>query len=275
MVERLVINLAFHAHRKWFCVLFPNLPLSAFRETYLGKKAKQMIWLQCWRRATSVSKSHGPLTGINLPVPEMLGRRASGPPLRNGLCFQLSFLLRGIHHGSSHPTGPQHLETPAPIVPGNSPLLPLPVGHWHTYSPFLFGEVKHYSSYILLFSKFIFFLLKDSDLSHELKHQWWNWKHIPLICLPTLKWSRITNTGERNRPSLVPPWSLQVTRPRLSWSTEVDRRAIPRLSSCCGQSQVPNPKGTESVAEWDQQQALWGKPGAVWGKARGVRFRQN
>lgn len=177
MVERLVINLAFHAHRKWFCVLFPNLPLSAFRETYLGKKAKQMIWLQCWRRATSVSKSHGPLTGINLPVPEMLGCRASGPPLRNGLCFQLSFLLRGIHHGSSHPTGPQHLETPAPIVPGNSPLLPLPLSHWHTYSPFQFGEVKHYSSYILLFSKFIFFLLKDSDLSHELKHQWWNWKH--------------------------------------------------------------------------------------------------
>ena len=87
----------------------------------------------------------------------MLGRRASGPPLRNGLCFQLPFLLRGIHRGSSHPTGPQHLGTPAPIVPGNSPLLRLPLGHQHTYSPFQFGEVKHYSSYILLYSKFIFF----------------------------------------------------------------------------------------------------------------------
>lgn len=199
----------------------------------------------------------------------MLGRRASGPPLCNGLCFQLSFLLRGIHHGSSHPTGPQHLETPAPIVPGNSPHFLFP---WVIDTPTVLSNLGRSSIILPIFCCFpsLFFfpfeglwplpwveasMVKletysthlSSNLKVEPYHQHWREKQA-LTC-PT-----VVSPGDKTKAFLI---------------TEVDRRAIPRLSSCCGQSQVPNPKGTESVAEWDQQQALWGKPGAVWEKARG------
>lgn len=108
-----------------FVFYFQIFPCQHWEKHIYGKKkkkAKQMIWLRCWTRATSVSKNHEPFTGINLRVPEMTRHWAPGPPPHNGPCFQLPFPHRDTHNGSSHPTGPRHLGTPVPLFPwGLSP----------------------------------------------------------------------------------------------------------------------------------------------------------
>ena len=187
-----------------------------------------MIWLRCWTRATSVSKNHEPFTGINLRVPEMTRHWAPGPPPHNGPCFQLPFPHRDTRGSSSHPTGPHHLGTPAPLFPWG--LSPASFPHRSsTYSQSfpVWGGQALISPYFTAFQVYFFPLLKVSDHFQESKHQWWNWEHFPLIRLSALNWSHITSTGEGSGASAVLPCSPWETSPSLSWSMEVTEKQSP------------------------------------------------
>lgn len=123
-------------------VLFPNLPRSTFRETYLWRK--QNRWSGCTAEGgphlSPSTRSH--LPGINLPVPETLEHQAFGLPPPH-ICVS-SFLSHRETPTpvSATPLTLKHPGTPALLYPGDSAPCIFPSGHWHSYSPFQFGEVS-------------------------------------------------------------------------------------------------------------------------------------
>lgn len=103
-----------------FCFISRSLPLDIQGDIFM-KKAKQMIWLHCWRRAASVSKHCKPLSHDKSSQPRdvsMPGFWACSP--------KNSFLL--LMGTQQAPSIPQPL--PSALVPPDLTCLPTVPSNW-------------------------------------------------------------------------------------------------------------------------------------------------
>lgn len=169
-----------------------------------------MIGLHRWRRTTSVSKYCKPLIldkssrPRNVRVP---GFSASSPSWPSSSSLSHTETLKLVPATSLAPSilgplPPFSLENqPHSLFPGilNTPIILSNGGG---------GRSALFSQYLAAFWVLwvpCHTLWKDPDPSHEWKHKRWNLKHVPLICLPTLKWCYISRTPERRGGLANPP----------------------------------------------------------------------